>query len=133
MKVDIKGRIEKMNLPKDKCFLPLYESIVNSFQSIEELEDKKETYIKITLYRDYSQMVFSDNDKQIQIYPINKFEIEDNGIGFNQENFNSFNTSDSTQKLAKGGKGIGRFLWLKSFKNIRIESIYEENDKNKKI
>ena len=68
MKVDIKGRIEKMNLPKDKCFLPLYESIVNSFQSIEELEDKKETYIKITLYRDYSQMVFSDNDKQIQIY-----------------------------------------------------------------
>ena len=41
-------------------------------------------------------MLFSDNDKQIQIYPINKFEIEDNGIGFNQENFNSFNTSDST-------------------------------------
>ena len=29
---------------------------------------------------------------------------------------------------SKGGKGIGRFTWLRAFKNAKIESRYYEND-----
>lgn len=130
MKVDIKGRIEKMKLTKDKCFLPLFESVVNSFQSIEELEDRNDTYIEITVKRDFSQECVEDIDF---ISPIIGFVIEDNGIGFNKDNFESFDTSDSTYKFEKGGKGIGRFLWLKAFNEIKVESIFEEDSINKKI
>lgn len=130
MRVDIKGRIEKMKLKKDKCLLPLFESIVNSFQAIEELDNINDTYIKITIKRDLSQQSYEDTNV---ISPIIGFIIEDNGIGFNKDNFESFDTSDSTYKFEKGGKGIGRFLWLKSFEQIRVESIFEESDTRKKI
>ncbi|MEN8216991.1 MAG: hypothetical protein ABFS56_11600 [Pseudomonadota bacterium] len=39
----------------------------------------------------------------------------------------SFQTSDSSFKRAKGAKGIGRFVWLKAFKNIEVESQFQEN------
>ena len=48
-------------------------------------------------------------------------------MGFNDDNFKSFNTADSTYKLHRGGKGVGRFLWLKAFDKVEIESIYGQN------
>jgi len=38
---------------------------------------------------------------------IDGFIIEDNGMGFNERNLNSFMESDSTYKADKGGKGVG--------------------------
>jgi hypothetical protein len=38
---------------------------------------------------------------------------------------NSFQTSDSTFKKAKGAKGIGRFVWLKAFKKVQVESQFQ--------
>ena len=55
------------------------------------------------------------------------FVIEDNGIGFNSINYKSFETSDSLLKKDRGGKGIGRFLWLKAFDNVTVNSIFNEN------
>jgi hypothetical protein len=50
-------------------------------------------------------------------------------MGFNPVNFRSFETSDSLLRVAKGGKGIGRFLWLKAFEGVNIRSIYKEDGK----
>jgi hypothetical protein len=55
---------------------------------------------------------------------IESFWIEDNGIGFDPSNFESFFTSDSLRKSSRGGRGIGRFLWLKAFDKADIESHY---------
>ena len=33
-------------------------------------------------------------------------------------------TSDSTPEADAGGKGVGRFLWLKAFEAVRVESVF---------
>ena len=43
------------------------------------------------------------------------------------ENYESFNYAHSTYKLDKGGKGIGRFAWLRAFRKVEIESVYKSN------
>ena len=115
MKIDIMGRINKINIKRNEYLLPLFEAVVNSFQSLEDSSSNKK-WIKITLERNDEQ--FSLEKKEYDEYPFCNYIIEDNGIGFNDKNFDSFLTSDSTYKLSKGGKGIGRFIWLKAFKNI---------------
>ena len=62
--------------------------------------------------------------------PIWGFAVQDNGIGFTEENFRSFETSDTTKKVAKGGKGVGRLVWLKAFEKAEIESHYAEGGKH---
>jgi hypothetical protein len=54
------------------------------------------------------------------------FAITDNGIGLNDENFDSFNTAFSDHKLSRGGKGLRRFTWLKAFDKVEIDSTFEE-------
>jgi hypothetical protein len=60
------------------------------------------------------------------------FQVLDNGIGFNDENLASFKLMASKQKAARGGKGIGRFTWLKAFDDVRISSVYEDVNGKKK-
>lgn len=51
-------------------------------------------------------------------------------MGFTDENYKSFDTSDSTKKQSKGGKGVGRLLWLKAFEKAQIVSVYGCGKKN---
>ena len=37
------------------------------------------------------------------------------------DNFDSFNTSFSDRKIGEGGKGLGRFTWLKALDRVEIE------------
>jgi hypothetical protein len=60
---------------------------------------------------------------------VNGFAVTDNGVGFTADNLNSFFTSDTQYKVGRGGKGIGRFMWLKAFQCAEIESHYRENGK----
>lgn len=53
-------------------------------------------------------------------------------MGFNIDNYQSFNTAYSTYKLKMGCKGIGRFLWLLAFDNVEIESNFVENGPQKR-
>ena len=55
------------------------------------------------------------------------FIIEDNGIGLDKDNYNSFMRPDSRHKVARGGKGIGRLGWLKVFFTIEVDSTYEQD------
>lgn len=56
---------------------------------------------------------------------IERFIIFDQGVGFTDENMDSFNTAYSEYKYTKGGKGVGRFLWLKAFDKVEIDSVFE--------
>ena len=60
--------------------------------------------------------------------PITGFKIIDNGIGFNDINYQSFLTTDSSHKVKKGSRGNGRFTWLKAFKNVKVTSLFLSND-----
>lgn len=59
-------------------------------------------------------------------YPISSIIVEDNGIGMNDENLKSFMEADSGHKLNIGGKGLGRFVCLKAFKWLSVESTYKD-------
>lgn len=125
MLVDIKGRVKNTNLPYQKPLLPLFEAVINSFQSLENVDGEK--FITITAIRDDSQIELELQDKNVN--PINSFIIEDNGVGFDDANYTSFDTSDSTYKSLEGGKGVGRFMWLKAFENVEVNSVFKSDNK----
>jgi hypothetical protein len=110
-----------------EALLPVFESVVNSIQAIHEMPDYElsgnKGQIIVTVHRQ-DTLLKDDNDNKII-----GFEIEDNGVGFNDTNFQSFLTSDTTYKSTKGCKGVGRFLWLRAFDLIEIESVFNKNKK----
>jgi hypothetical protein len=128
LNTSLAGRLRNTNLPKSHALLPLFEAIVNSIHSIDEriqkIDDLKisEAYIKVKIIRS-SQITFDKNSKSDLI----GFEVIDNGIGFNSDNFQSFKTLDSEYKISLGCRGVGRLLWLKAFNKIRITSSFLEN------
>jgi hypothetical protein len=60
---------------------------------------------------------------------IEGFSIRDNGIGLTDENMKSFRTSDSPYKISKGGKGVGRLTWLKTFDKCEVRSWFDRDGK----
>ncbi len=122
MKMNFKGLVNLHTLPVTMPLAPLYEAVVNSIQSIEDF-GTKDGRIEIIIERE-KQMSFV-NDWETDIESI---IIKDNGIGFTDENYNSFDTYASEFKVQKGCKGVGRILWLKAFNRVEIDSIYKEKD-----
>lgn len=124
MQVDIKGKINEKKLAYSNTLLPLFEAIVNSIQAINEDSATKPGLIEIDLVR--SPQADLALDGQDTLPDIIDFAIKDNGVGFNADNYESFNYAHSTYK--KGGKGVGRFTWLRAFQKAEIESRYKENN-----
>jgi len=113
------------SLPSSEPLLPLYEAIVNSIQSIEDANMLDgEGFIDVSIER-VSQMTFVEGWET----DIENIIIKDNGIGFNDENYTSFDTYASDFKLKKGCKGVGRIMWLKAFDNVEVNSIYSHDEK----
>jgi hypothetical protein len=79
--------------------------------------------IDILASRDETQALLSD--AFIDTRPITGFTITDNGIGFDDNNFESFTTSDT--KYKPGAKGVGRFMWLKAFDKVEVISVFADN------
>lgn len=123
MEIDIKGKISEKKLAYSNTLLPLYEAIVNSIQAIDEESATKPGIIEIDLIRTSQKGLELDGKEDLP--EIVDFIIKDNGIGFNDANYESFNYAHSTYK--KGGKGVGRFSWLRAFQHAEIESRFREN------
>ena len=128
--IDLAGRVRNFDLPKNQPLIPLYEAIVNSIYAIQERQQKEEFdgKIEVEIIRDPQQVAEIEGiDKSIN--EITGFRIIDNGVGLDDNNMKSFLQSDSTYRADKGGKGVGRFSWLKAFSKTHIESVYkDEND-----
>ena len=122
MKVDLAGRVRNLDLPKSRPLLPLLEAVSNSIHSIED-SGRENGRIVIRVIRDNNWILGGDAESRL-LAPITGFEVEDNGVGFTPENFESFETCDSLHKQSRGAKGIGRLLWLKAFTSVRISSSF---------
>ncbi len=125
LKTSLAGKIRNLRHFKSEALLPLFEAVINSIQAIEEAGDVKQGLITIRIKRDMRQVSIPFGDEE-HLPKITGFEIEDNGIGFNDKNFESFETAESIYKLDLGGKGVGRFLWLKAFDRVSITSVYRK-------
>lgn len=124
--MNLTGQVNQMRLPKTKALWPLFETIVNSIQSLEETKDCE--HPKIIIYAKRPPETQMNTEGEEELNRIEEFIVSDNGEGFTERNYKSFLEAYSTLKLKKGCKGIGRFHWLKAFKNVHIKSIYKEND-----
>lgn len=108
--IDLASEVKRATLPDGlQGFLfPLYEAVSNSFHSIEErwgddVEEKGQIEIE-----------FAVDGQEIL--------IADNGVGFDEKNLGAFLTPLTGNKYERGGKGFGRFIAFKIFKEVFYSS-----------
>jgi len=109
---------------KTSIYTPIVEAIVNSIQAIKSKEEAN-GLITVTLKRN-TQLELDgtqSGDRRIE-----EIQVRDNGIGFNEENQESFDTLYSDLKINEGGKGFGRLTYLKYFDHVWINSVYQRKD-----
>lgn len=92
--------------------MPVFEAVINSIHSIEEKGNIDQGQITLTIIREPQEELDIDGASCASILG---FKVTDNGCGFNNVNFSSFQTLDSDHKIDKGCRGVGRLLWLKAF------------------
>ncbi len=126
MIVPVNNIVESVDLMPQDALLPLFECVVNSIISLLKSEIPiKNREIQIKIQRgDLPTQTSLDNIKTIQ-----SITIIDNGLGFDDANFKSFETPFTKINKEYGCKGIGRFTVLAAFKSLRIRSNYKENNK----
>ncbi|TXK71969.1 hypothetical protein [Mesonia sp. K4-1] len=125
MILPVSNFVETIDLTKDDAFLPMLECVVNSIISLQKSSlDKKDKKIQIKIKRGSYPIQSEFNN----IRTIDSFIITDNGNGFNESNFKSFETPFSKINKDYGCKGIGRFTVLAAYKNLHIKSNYKTED-----
>ena len=116
---DLVGQVARLplNPSEANALLSLHEAVMNSLHAIQDkYGDKgiaKIGRIDIRLLRQV------DGSKA---GPVIGFEVTDNGVGLNDDNYRSFLTPFSMLKVKRGGKGVGRLGWLKVFKDVHVDS-----------
>jgi hypothetical protein len=113
-KPDMPAVIERTHItPGLRGFLlPVFEALSNCLHSIEQRfgeENIREGRITIAF-------VHPNDPANLLI------SVEDNGIGLDERNFESFLTPFSGLKLQKRGRGFGRFIAFKVFDRIHYQS-----------
>lgn len=126
MKFDVLGRINNMRLPDGRTALlySVYEAVSNSIHAINDRWGEERAAEKGAIDVDISLDENGDTSSM---------SVTDNGIGFTEENLKSFQTSDSRFKYKRGGKGVGRFIWIKIFQTIRVDSVVGRGQSKERI
>lgn len=125
LQTNLKGRLRNTTLPKSHGLMPVFEAVVNSIHSIEEKGTDDSGRIVLRINRATQNGLNFDAKTHP---PIVGFTIVDNGCGFDDPNFKSFETLDSDHKIAKGCRGVGRLMWLKVFDAVEIESHFSAEE-----
>ncbi|MDR2410539.1 MAG: ATP-binding protein [Bacteroidales bacterium] len=103
---------------KSKNFLqPVFEAVMNSFEAIEVL-GKGEIDIDFNIHKD----LFTDKDGKTKTEKCSfvNIAISDNGIGFNEKEFNRFYTLRDNSKN-KNNRGTGRIQYLHCFETTKFK------------
>lgn len=119
--VNIKRAVENIR-GSTTVYTPVVEVIVNAIQAIDEAG---QTAGRVSV------RAVRGNQPELDggLPNITGFEVQDNGVGFTDEHRNSFDTLYTDHRIAEGGKGFGRFICLKYFEDLRIESVYQRDSR----
>lgn len=114
---DIVNRVRRLPKPTTaaEAMQPLFEAISNAMHATEDAFPEGGS-------RDHGRIdvVVENLNRPAET----RIRVTDNGIGLDRERFNAFVTTDTGFKVARGGKGVGRLLWLDMFEEIRVESVF---------
>jgi hypothetical protein len=123
MKTNIQGLVKLLDLKQAQGMMPLFESISNAMDAIAEADNGLNAgNIDIHLIRRADLGSKSD-----ELPLINSMTVSDDGVGFTDENLKSFEEAYTQAKVKLGGKGVGRFTYLKVFNKIQIKSNYRNS------
>lgn len=116
--INIKRAVETIR-SLTTVYTPIVETIVNAIEAIEAKAPAEGGRIAVRAIRG-QQLDVEDVRPEII-----GFEVQDNGIGFTDANRNSFDEIYSDYKARQGGKGFGRFVCLRYFDDLHVDSTYE--------
>ena len=112
---------------KSTVYTAIVEAITNSIESIILKRNQKDACedgeINIKIIRKECLLVDDVNRENIDT-----IIVSDNGVGFTDENRDSFSTLYSSYKQDIGGKGLGRMFFAKYFNNVEIRSTYIDSN-----
>lgn len=130
MDSDVENLVRSIGLPAKRAMIPLFEAVSNSMHAIEERfnDDTRQGVIEIEIFE--RRDLFDAPETEGALWPVEGLAIVDNGSGFHADNLASFKKVYSNRKLGKGGKGFGRFTFLKVFADARVESVYAVEDQS---
>lgn len=95
----LKGRLRNTDLPVSKCLFPIFEAVVNSIYAIDDRLasddsfDSSDGRIRVILNRSFDGDLFRGKTELVSV------TIEDNGIGFDDDNYDSFCELDSMYRI----------------------------------
>lgn len=122
MLANIKGLVDRLELSQAKAMMPLFEAISNAIDAIEEHRDGFSGHsICIRLIAAHD-LAHQGGD---EVLVLDGFDISDDGVGFDDGNLASFQEAHTLSKVKVGGKGVGRFTFLKVFSNVHIRSVFQ--------
>lgn len=116
LKSNLVKRIDRLPKPTNAAdaMQPLFEAVSNAIHSTQDrFQDDVSKKGKIFVH-----IVPGIKNSPTRI------EVKDNGLGLNLKNYEAFTTTDTDNKITRGGKGVGRLLWLDCFENITVSSRY---------
>jgi hypothetical protein len=127
MLANIKGLVDRLELSQAKAMMPLFEAISNAIDAIEDHHDGfLNHFIRISLVATHD-LAHQGGD---EVLVLDGFSISDDGVGFNDGNLASFEEAHTLSKVKVGGKGVGRFTYLKVFSKVHIRSVFQRQGKS---
>ena len=104
-----------------KSLQPIYEAFTNALESLDTVSAEKKITISI-----HKKTLLEDDDIEFS-----KIVLEDNGDGFNDDNFERFCRFKDTRK-GFNNRGCGRIQYLHFFKETEFLSFYDSEGKYRK-
>jgi hypothetical protein len=127
MLTNIKGLVDRLELSQAKAMMPLFEAISNAIDAIEEHNNGfRNHHIRIRLVATHD-LAHQGGDEALVL---DGFDISDDGVGFTDRNLSSFNEAHTLSKVKVGGKGVGRFTFLKVFSHVHIRSVFRRRNES---
>ncbi|WP_321853755.1 ATP-binding protein [Burkholderia cenocepacia] len=127
MLTNVRGLVDRLDLAPSRGLMPLFEAVSNAIDAIEEKYGSATAgsiTIKLLLSGDLARAGGDDT------FVINGFEVVDDGVGFNELNIACFGEAYTLSKIKVGGKGVGRFTFLKVFSHCDVSSVFERDGKH---